>query len=67
MFSYIKDNIKDRKILFVGTPCQVAELKSFMKKEYDNLICIDLFCHGVLSPKVFNKYINELEKDNDKF
>ena len=66
MFSYIKENIKDRKILFVGTPCQVAGLKSFMKREYDNLICIDLFCHGVPSPKLFNKYITELEKDNGK-
>lgn len=64
IFSFIKENINDKKILFVGTPCQVAGLKSFLKKEYDNLICVDLFCHGVPSPKLFNKYINELENDN---
>ena len=64
IFSYIKKNIDNKKILFVGTPCQVAGLKSFLKKEYDNLICIDLFCHGVPSPKLFKKYVNELEKDN---
>lgn len=64
MFSYIKEKINDKKILFVGTPCQVAGLHAYLKKDYDNLICIDLFCHGVPSPKLFNKYIKELEDDN---
>ena len=67
IFNYIKDNIENKKILFVGTPCQVAGLKSFLKKDYDNLICIDLICHGVPSPKLFEKYIKELENNqNDK-
>lgn len=61
IFSFIKDNIKNKKVLFVGTPCQVAGLKSFLKKEQDNLICIDLICHGVPSPKLFKKYVKELE------
>lgn len=65
IFTYIKENIINKKILFVGTPCQVAGLKSFLKKDYDNLICIDLVCHGVPSPKLFNKYIKELEKENN--
>lgn len=65
IFSYVKDNIDKKKILFVGTPCQVAGLKAFLKKDNDNLICIDLFCHGVPSPKLFEKYIRELEKDNN--
>ena len=64
IFTYIKDNLKNKKILFVGTPCQVAGLKSFLKKDYDNLLCIDLFCHGVPSPKLFEKYVGELEKNN---
>ena len=59
-FSYIKDKVKSQKVLFVGTPCQVAGIKAFIKS--DNLICIDLFCHGVPSPKLFNKYLDELEK-----
>lgn len=67
IFTYIKDNIKDNKILFVGTPCQVSGLKAFLKKDYENLICIDLVCHGAPSPKLFEKYIKELEqKYNDK-
>ena len=66
IFSYIKEKIKDNKILFVGTPCQVAGIKSFIKKDYNNLICVDLVCHGVPSPKLFQKYIDELEKENGK-
>lgn len=66
IFKYIKENIKDKKILFVGTPCQIGGLKAFIKKDYDNLICIDLVCHGVPSPKLFKKYIEELEKENGK-
>lgn len=67
IFKYVSENIHDKKILFVGVPCQVAGLKTFLKKEYENLICIDLICHGVPSPKLFDKYVKELEKkENDK-
>lgn len=66
IFKYIKENIKERKILFVGTPCQVGGLKAFIKNDYNNLICIDLVCHGVPSPKLFKKYIEELENENGK-
>lgn len=65
MFTFIKNNIKERKILFVGTPCQVAGLKSFLKKDYDNLITVDLICHGVPSPKLFSKYVEYLENKNN--
>lgn len=65
IFLYVKEHIEDKMILFVGTPCQVAGLKSFLKKDYDNLICIDLICHGVPSTKLFNKYVEELEHNNN--
>lgn len=64
IFDYVKNVINKRKILFVGTPCQVAGLKSFLKKEYENLITIDLICHGAPSQKMFQKYIEYLEKEN---
>ncbi|MBR3230136.1 MAG: Coenzyme F420 hydrogenase/dehydrogenase, beta subunit C-terminal domain [Bacilli bacterium] len=65
IFKYIKENINTKKILFVGTPCQVAGLKSIINN--DNLYCIDLVCHGVPSKQLFNKYINYIEKKyNDK-
>lgn len=49
-----------RKVLFSGTPCQIAGLRSFLRKDYDNLLTIDLICHGVASPKLFQKYIEWL-------
>jgi len=49
-----------RNVLFSGTPCQIAGFKSYLGREYDNLFCIDLICHAVPSPKVFEAYKNEL-------
>ena len=46
-----------RLVLFTGTPCQVSGLKCFLRKDYDNLICQDIVCHGVPSPKVWRKYV----------
>lgn len=59
-FSEVKKLLDaDKKVLFCGTPCQVAGLKGFLEKEYDNLLAVDLVCHGGPSQKVFAKYINE--------
>lgn len=46
-----------RKVLFSGTPCQIAGLRAFLRKDYDNLITIDFVCHGVPSPMVWKKYL----------
>jgi len=46
-----------KNVLFSGTPCQIAGLLSFLPKEYENLLCIDLICHGVPSPFLWNEYI----------
>ncbi|MDD6200649.1 MAG: polysaccharide pyruvyl transferase family protein [Firmicutes bacterium] len=48
-----------RWVLYTGTPCQIAGIRSFLKKDYDHLILIDIVCHGVPSPKVYRKYIQE--------
>lgn len=48
-----------RKILFSGTPCQIAGLKKYLRKDYDNLLAIDFICHGVPSPGVFRTYLQE--------
>lgn len=45
-------------VLFSGTPCQVAGLYGFLMKQYDNLITIDLICHGVPSPKLLQIYLD---------
>ena len=49
-----------RKVMFTGTPCQIAGLKSFLRKEYQNLLTVDLICHGVPSPKVWRTYLGNL-------
>ena len=49
-------------ILFSGTPCQVAGLKSFLKKDYSTLILCDLICHSVASPKLFRDYIKFVQR-----
>ena len=55
VFSSVKNHLdQGSKALFCGTPCQVAGLKSYLKKDYSNLLLIDLICHGVGSPKVFS-------------
>lgn len=51
-------------VLFSGTPCQVAGLKKFLAKDYDNLICVDILCHGVPSPAVWSKYLQWQEEKN---
>lgn len=51
-----------KKVLFSGTPCQVAALKSFLEKEYENLFCVDLICHGVPSNKMFDNYLSSFGK-----
>ena len=50
------------KVLVCGTPCQMAALRAFLHKDYDNLIIADFICRGVNSPKVFRKYLDYLEE-----
>ncbi len=66
--SHINDSFKsiladlnaDRKVLFIGTPCQVAGLRNFIGENDDNLFAIDLICHGVPSQRVLFEYIESL-------
>ncbi|MDD2391382.1 MAG: Coenzyme F420 hydrogenase/dehydrogenase, beta subunit C-terminal domain [Bacilli bacterium] len=56
---------KSRFVLFTGAPCQIAALKSYLGKDYDNLITADIICHGVPSIAFFNDYIKHIEKKTD--
>ena len=49
-------------VLYIGTPCQIAGLKSFLHKEYENLYTVDIICHGVFSPKLMKYEVNYWEK-----
>lgn len=46
-------------VLFTGTPCQISGLKSFLRKDYDNLLTLDIVCHGVGSPMVWESYLKQ--------
>ena len=48
---------KGDKVLFTGTPCQCAALTSFLGKYYDNLIIMDLLCHGVPKNQMFKEHV----------
>lgn len=70
---YVQSDLKDsfhkvsmflkagRHVLFSGTPCEIAGLKSYLRKDYENLLTVDLACHGTPSPKVLSMYIKELK------
>ena len=66
IYKDVKKDLENKKdVLFVGTPCQVKGLKSFLDKDYDNLYTFDIACHGVPSSKVFQKYVKQLEEENN--
>lgn len=46
-----------RKVMFTGTPCQIAGLKHFLRKEYDNLLAVEIICHSVPSPGVWQQFL----------
>lgn len=61
-----KDLEDDRKVIFFGMPCQIAGLKNYLNKNYDNLILIDIVCHGVPSQKLFDLYLKDKSIDSIK-
>ena len=48
---------QDQIVMFSGTPCQIAGLKTFLKRDYENLYCVDFVCHGVPSPMAWRAYV----------
>lgn len=63
-FKQVKQDLVDeKKVLFAGTGCQVNGLKLFLQKEYENLFCLDVVCHGTPSPKLWESYVKYREKE----
>lgn len=61
VFSEIRDYLKaNKRVVFCGTPCQVAGLKHFLGKENENLLLVDLICHGVGSSDVFEACVDNI-------
>lgn len=54
-----------KRVLFTGTSCQVAGLKSYLGKDYSELLCVDIVCHGVPSLSVWKEYLKWQEQKNN--
>ena len=57
--------VREKTVLFSGTPCQVAGLKQYLKKDYPNLLCVDIVCHGVANQKIYSFYLDYLERKHN--
>ncbi|RKE04597.1 Coenzyme F420 hydrogenase/dehydrogenase, beta subunit C-terminal domain [Marinifilum flexuosum] len=53
---------EDRKVLVCGTPCQMAGLRGFLGKDYENLLIVDFICKSITSPKFYSKYLEHWEE-----
>lgn len=63
-FRQIKAYLKFRPVLFVGTPCQVGGLKSFLMKDYDNLYTCDFICMSISSGRMWDEYVADYQKQH---
>ena len=62
-FSEVKRHLKSgRFVMYVGTGCQIAGLRSYLRYDYDNLLTVDLICHGVFSHKMMKKEVEYWER-----
>lgn len=63
IYDVVKEYLdKDKYVLFTGTPCEVAAVKSFLGKSYDKLYTVDLICQGPESPLAMKQFMDRLEK-----
>ncbi|MCC8113419.1 MAG: Coenzyme F420 hydrogenase/dehydrogenase, beta subunit C-terminal domain [Bacteroidales bacterium] len=61
VFAQVRADLRQGcRVMFVGTPCQTAALKSYLRKPHDRLLLIDLVCHGIPSPKMLASHIRHL-------
>ena len=62
-YKRVKEDLEyGKNVLFSGTSCQIAGLNKYLGKEYRNLLCVDILCLGVPSPKVWHRYLDWLSK-----
>ncbi len=64
MFLQVKKLLNEgRFVLYTGLPCECAGLRSYLRKEYENLLICEILCHSAPSPKVFKKYVAALSEE----
>ena len=66
-FSLVKEDLEAGKlVLYSGLPCQIHTLRHFLDRDYDNLICVELVCHGTLSANIWKDYLQSVVPMNKK-
>lgn len=68
VYSEIKDRLEkntEQIVLFSGCPCEIGGLKSYLGKDYENLLTVEMICHGPTSPKASRLFVEELERVNN--
>ena len=66
-FRAVKELLKDgNRVLYTGTPCQIAGLKGFLGRDHEGLITCDLICEGVQSQRFFDRYLANVQKKRGK-
>lgn len=66
VYRLVKKEVMDNTlVLFIGTPCQIAGLQNYLGKQYENLVTIDLICHGTPPKRYLQEYINNVIKKID--
>lgn len=61
-FKMVKEDLDHgRVVLFSGVPCQINGLRLYLNKSYDKLFCLEIICHGVPSPLLWRKYVQQIE------
>lgn len=66
-FKQVREDLQNGlQVLFSGVGCQINGLNCYLNKQYDNLLCLDVICHGTPSPKIWNMYVKNIEKAHGK-
>ncbi len=66
LFSQVKSDLKNgRSVAFIGTPCQISGLRNYLRRDYDNLLTIDLICHGTPSQKMLRDHVKSITNGAD--
>lgn len=66
VYRTVKEDLETRRVLFSGTPCQVAGLKAYLGEDDENLLTVEVICHGTPPGRLFNELKRELEVRNGK-
>lgn len=62
IYTHVEKKLQAQKlVLFVGSPCEIAGIRGYLGKEYENLILCDFVCRGTNSPKAYTEYLKDLE------